>query len=130
MKEIQNILDALLPFIENLLKEYGEFYPVATALNNDGELIHLDTFEGDDNPESENVIDYSKKELLSMRNSIQACCIFYDVHLGDENTDAVAVLVESKTENLSFMFYQPYDIDQGKVVFGVPWKVEKAPEIF
>jgi len=33
MNDIQSILDKMFPFVETLLKEYGEFYPVSAVVN-------------------------------------------------------------------------------------------------
>ena len=38
MNYIQSILDEIFPFVENLLKEYGEFYPVSAVINSKQEV--------------------------------------------------------------------------------------------
>lgn len=65
MNDIQNILDEMLPFVETLLKEYGEFYPVSAVVNTNPKVEHiiLEEDEENDNPKSNSVIAELKKEL-------------------------------------------------------------------
>ena len=40
MNDIENILDETFPFVESLLKEYGEFYPLSSAVNIEQKVEH------------------------------------------------------------------------------------------
>jgi hypothetical protein len=70
MNDIQNILDETFPFIESLLKEYGEFYPVSSAVNIEQKVEHviLEEDNDNDNPKSNSVIAELKKELRWRKN--------------------------------------------------------------
>ena len=64
-----------------------------------------------------------------MKDTIKAFVLFYDVRLKNENTDAIAVLAESKTAKTAFTYYFPYSIAQGELIQNEPWKVEQPFEI-
>ena len=132
MEEIQNILDKTLPFVESLLKDYGEFYPLASAVNQNGEVeqVLLEEDEENDFPKSASVIGELKKELRWKRDRLKAIAIFYDVTVKEEQTEAIAVFVEHKEEKQSFTFYYPYKVVEKEIIFSKSWKVESEMEIF
>jgi len=65
MNDVQSILDEMLPFVETLLKEYGEFYPVSAVVNIEQKVEHviLEEDEENDNPKSNSVIAELKKRI-------------------------------------------------------------------
>ena len=132
MTEIQKILDVTFPFVETLLTDYGEFYPLASAVNNNDEVEQVVREEDEENdfPKSNTVIGELKKELHWNRNKFKAIAIFYDVSVKERQTDAIAVFVEQKEEKLAYTFYYAYKMVEGKPMFSESWKVEKEMEIF
>lgn len=112
MNDVQSILDEMLPFVETLLKEYGEFYPVSAVVNIEQKVEHviLEEDEENDNPESNSVIAELKKELRWRKDEFLAIAIFYDVKLKERQTDAIAVFVEHKIEMEAYTFYYPYKL--------------------
>ncbi|MBB4803869.1 hypothetical protein HNP37_003949 [Flavobacterium nitrogenifigens] len=132
MNDIQNILNAIFPFVERLLKEYGEFYPLSCAVNLNQEIEHilLEENEDDDCPASASVIDELKKVLYSRKDDFLAVAIFYDVELKEEETSAIAVFVEHKEEELAYTFYFPYELINNDLILGESWKVVNEREIF
>jgi len=132
MTEVQKILDVTFPFVETLLTDYGEFYPLASAVNNNDEVEQIVREEDEENdfPKSNTVIGELKKELRWNRNKFKAIAIFYDVTVKERQTDAIAVFVEQKDEKLAYTFYYAYKMFEGKPMFSESWKVEKEKEIF
>lgn len=132
MNDIQNILDQMLPFVETLLKEYGEFYPVSAVVNTKQKVEHiiLEEDEENDNPKSNSVIAELKKELRWRKNEFLAVAIFYDVKIKEEQTDAIAVFVEHKKEMQAYTFYYPYELIDNDLIFGKSWKTIEKTEIF
>jgi hypothetical protein len=132
MKEIQTLLDTMFPFVKSLLKDYGEFYPVAASINCNGEVEQILIEEDGENdfPTSNTVIGKLKKSLNWRKAEFQAITIFYDVTLKEEQTDAIAVFIEHKEENLTFTFYYPYKIVNEVIVITEPWRENKEMEIF
>jgi len=132
MNDIQNILDVTFPFVETLLKEYGEFYPLSTVVNDKGEVEQflLEEDEENDFPESNSVIMELKRELRDKKNDLAAIAIFYDVELKEKQTSAIAIFVEHKEEKNAYTFYYPYELNESNLVFGESWKVSENIEIF
>ena len=56
--DLNELLNALLPMAERLLKKQGEFYPIGAIMLSDGEIRHVGVkIEGDDHPPSQSLID-------------------------------------------------------------------------
>src|SRR5690349_3860791 len=136
MEDFEKLLDAIFPFVEDLLVKYGEFYPLASAIDNQGEIISIGSYDGDDHPESDKVIADLK---IGLREGVQkgeyrAISLFYDVRVTDdtgEKTDAIAVLVENKEEPSAYILYYPYQLTEDKeLVFSESWRSETDKEIF
>lgn len=132
MNDIQNILDVTFPFVEKLLKDYGEFYPLASIVNlkHEVEQLLLPEDEENDFPKSIGVIGEIKKELRWKSDECIAIAIFYDVNLKEKETDAIAVSVEHKLEKQAFTFYYPYKLIDNELFFSESWKEMKEMEIF
>lgn len=132
MDDIQNILNITFPFVQNLLKDYGEFYPLASIVKKDKTVEQFLTYDKDGNefPKSISVIERIKNELRSKENAFIAIAIFYDVKLKEKNTDAIAVYIEHKLENAAFTFYYPYEIIEKEPIFSDSWKTIEMMEIF
>src|SRR5262245_16332534 len=100
MNDIERLLDCTLPFVEDLLKKYGEFYPLASAIKNDDSIAQIGTYNGNDNPLSETVISDLKNGLRAKQDDYKSMTIYYDASVVDPNTghktDAITVHVESK----------------------------------
>ncbi|OXB00710.1 hypothetical protein [Flavobacterium pectinovorum] len=132
MDDIQNILDETFPLVERLLKEYGEFYPLSSAVNIEQKVEHviLEEDEENDNPESNSVIAELKKELRWRKDEFLAIAIFYDVKVKEQQTDAIAVFVEHKKEMEAFTFYYHYELVDNDLIFGKSWKTIEKMQIF
>lgn len=132
MDEFQLILDITLPFVKTLLKDYGEFYPLASAVNINCEVEQVILEEDEENnfPKSNSVIGELKKELRWKQNEFIAIALFYDVRIKEKQTDAIAVFVEHKEEIQAYTFYYPYKIIDDIPVFSESWKFIEKMEIF
>jgi len=132
MNDIQSILDEIFPFVESLLKEYGEFYPVSAVVSIEQKVKHIILEEDEENdfPESISVIAELKKELRWRKNEFLAIAIFYDVKVKEKQTDAIAVFVEHKIEMEAYTFYYPYELIDNDLIFGKSWKVIEKMQIF
>lgn len=132
MNDIQNILDEMLPFVETLLKEYGEFYPVSAVVNINQKVEHIILEEDEENdfPESILVLAELKKELRWRKDEFLAIAFFYDVKLKESQTDAIAVFVEHKEDTEAYTFYYQYQLIDNNLIFGESWKVIEKMQIF
>ena len=131
MKEIQKILDITFPFVETLLNDYREFYPLVSVVKLNGTVDQVTKFKGDniDFPDSVSVLENLKNELRSKRDDFIAVAIFYDVTLPEKQSDAVAIYVETKEENLAYTFFYTYKFEQNELVFTESWKILESMEI-
>src|SRR5450759_3140217 len=103
MSDIENLIESTFPFVKKLLLEYGEFYPVACAINSSGDIVQIGIYNEDDHPLSETLLTDLKKASISQKQKYKVIAIFYDVTVSVPKsyikTDAVAIFVESSTEN-------------------------------
>jgi len=69
-----------MPFAEQMLKEHGEFYPFAAAVDTAGQLAAHATYDGNEMPESEEVIASLVKvfQALAAAGKLHATGICYD----------------------------------------------------
>ena len=70
--EIQEILNFLLPYAEQMLNEHGEFYPYAAALDSDGELNAVATDVDDDSPDVGEVLSLSTRACANGRPRVRS----------------------------------------------------------
>ena len=135
MNDIGKLLDSTLPFVEKLLKKYGEFFPVASGIKADGSVAQVGTYDGDEKPLSQKLITDFKTAFKAGRNDYRAVTIFYNVSVVNPGTaqkvDAIAVFVEAKYDSDAFTFYFSYSLTSDKKLeFGNSWKSLTAKEIF
>lgn len=137
MNDIERLLNATFPFVEDLLKKYGEFFPLASAIQTNDSIATVGTYDGEDKPKSDEVIESLKDGLKkgAQNGEYKVIAIFYDVKVIDPNTnqktDAIAVLVEDKNETTSHTLFYPYKlIADNEILFSIGWKNSKENEIF
>ena len=137
MEDFEKLLDATFPFVEDLLKNYAEFFPLASAIDKNGGIAQVGTFDGDEQPKSDKVIADLKAGLRegAKNGEYKAIAIFYDVKVIDPNTnqktDAVAVFVENKKDTKAYKLFYPYSLTMDSVLtFTESWRNETEKEIF
>ena len=121
MDNIKKLIETNLPFVESLLTEYGEFYPLASAINNSNDIQQIGTYFGKEEPTSNEILTELKNAFRSKKDDYKAVAIFYDVRVLNPNTnlktDAIAVFIEIKKEDNGFMFYFPYQLADRQLIF-------------
>ncbi len=127
MNDIEQLLNSVIPFVEGLLKKYGEFFPVASAVKTDGSVVQVGTYDGDEKPLSDKLITYFKTAFKAKRDDYRSITIFYDVSVinpgTEQKVDAIAIFVETKYENDAYTFYFSYSLTSDKELeFGNSWK--------
>jgi hypothetical protein len=135
MNDIERLLDSTFPLVEELLKNYGEFFPIASAIKIDDTIAQVGTYKEDEKPLSNEVITDLKNAFKAKVNSYKIIAIFYDVKIINPNTniktDAVAVYVETKIGETAYVFYYPYSLTNDKqLTFSDSWKIKNGKEIF
>ena len=134
--EIQEILNFLLPYAEQMLNEHGEFYPYAAALDTEGELNAVDAEVDDDASPDVGEVLLALHEGLRERaaeGAIRATGIAADVTLTDpdsgETTDAVQVELDHADADAVDIFV-PYETEDEGIKFGELVAAEGREPVF
>ena len=123
-----SLINSSIKMVKELLLENDEYYPIATAIDLNGETKLIMYFDGDENPLSEDLIaKYHEILETKIENSeIRAYAIAYDVrvtrNIESEKTDAIAMKIKHiETEEVIIYFY-PYTLTQErKLTMGDSW---------
>jgi hypothetical protein len=98
--DLDELLNALLPFAQEMLAKHGEFFPFGGSVATDGEIAHVGAHSGDERPPSQEVIDllitgFAKQ---AKEGRIRAAAICLDVRTippgQSEKTDAICTRLE------------------------------------
>jgi hypothetical protein len=135
MNDIEQLLNSTIPLVEDLLKKYGEFFPLASAVKTDGSIVQVGTYDGDEKPLSDKLIADFKTAFKAKQDDYRTVMIFYDVRVvnpqSEQKVDAIAVFVETKYDNDAYTFYFSYSLTSDKELeFSNSWKSLKEKEIF
>ena len=125
------MVDAFLPLARKLLTDHGEFLPYGAAMKPDGEIALVAAYDGREQPPSKDVVALLKSAFAdNARNGeYKATAIFYDVRVGDDKKDAVAVSLDHR-EGYSVIAFFPYEIIDGVLINGEPTAQKGAADIF
>lgn len=121
-QEIEQILNYLLPFAEQMLSEHGEFYPYAATMDTGGEVQSVSAA-GDERPDVGELLLALHAELRDQasQGAIRASGIAADVTLTDPDsgkvTDAVQLELDH-AETDAVDVYVPYTSGDDGVEFG------------
>ena len=137
MEDFERLIDSTFPFVKDLLKKHGEFFPLASVIDKRDSIAQVGTYDGNEQPESDKVIADLKIGLRegAKKGEYKAIAIFYDVRVIDpktnQKTDAVAVFVENKKDTKAYKLFYPYTLTKNSVLtFAVSWRNELEKEIF
>ncbi len=78
--DCETLMSAVLPFAEQMLQRYGEFFPFGGAMQPDGELVHVAGYDGTERPSSVEVIQLIKESFIhaARRDEYKATALVYD----------------------------------------------------
>ena len=128
------LLDALMPFAEQMLKKHGEFFPFGASISKAGEVSGQSTYDGNEMPPSEEVIASLAQGFQgeALEGKIRATGICYDGRIVQDGkkVDAVIVSLEHVSGNASKTCV-PYSKGMlGRVRFGEMIVTLDEPKIF
>ena len=118
--ECEDLLNEIMPAVNNLLIKNKEFYPVGAVMGKDGEISFTAYASENEHPTSEEVL----QELIKMHKQkaeedvIKASAIAWNaVGIGNtgKKSDMVAISLEHK-DNYSVVIVEPYKIGLFKKV--------------
>ncbi len=138
--ELEQLLNAIIPFAQRMLARHGEFYPFAAAVSRDGRLKFIGEFVGDlperTNPLAAELINYLREQLIAgaSKGEYRATGICSGVQVNvpsqDEKSDAVRISVEH-LDGQAMNVFLPYQLDpSGEVAYGDVFAAVAEPVIF
>ena len=123
-EEVEELMNAVLPFAQKMLTEHGEFHPYGGAINSKREIVWVAVHDGDEHPPSERIIDLlvDACRAEAKAGTYRATAIIFDVRVvppgSDQKTDAIQIDLDHISE-LSLTVFLPYKIKhKGEVVYG------------
>jgi hypothetical protein len=133
--ECENLMDAVLPFAEQILQRNGEFFPYGGALRTTGEIVKLAGYDGSEQPPSADVIRLLKQGFIQGAKSgkYKATALVYNVRVvlpsSGEKSDAIAVSLNHR-DNYSLIVFFPYQLNAGKIAFGEVFAQKGGADVF
>ena len=134
-EQCEVLLDKLLPFAEEQMKKYREFYPFSAVMLMDDSIELTGSYDGNEHPESKDVLETLKqihKQLVS-EDKIKASGLVWNASVASADgkpSDAIIVSLEHK-DNYSVIVGEPYKIGLfKKVTFGNLFALEGKHDIF
>ena len=134
-KEAEALLDAALPFAENMLQQHREFFPYGYAMDKNGKTVAVSGYDSRERPPSSDLIRQLKKVFVSGAKSgeYKATALVYDVRINLPGTgaksDAIAVSLNHR-DNYSVVVFFPYKFESAKLVVGDPIANQGEADIF
>jgi hypothetical protein len=98
--DLDALLNALLPFAQQMLKKHGEFFPFGASMTQDGAITLAGSYDGKEHPSPQEVIAWLVNTLKGQASAgqIKAAGICFDVRVvppqQHEKVDAIQVSLE------------------------------------
>lgn len=134
--DLDDLLNVMVPFAQQMLAKHGEFYPFGSAINADGKVEALAAYEGDEHPPPHRLIDLLTRVIReeAAAGNIRAAAICYDVRTippgQSEKTDAICVSAEHQNGEAADV-YLPYKKGWfGKMSYGQLFAATRNKEFF
>ena len=105
--DMDELLNAAIPFAQEQLAKHGELYPYGAAITTDGDIKLLGAHSGTENPRSQTVIDTLIKGAAQELSRLRAVALVADVRVSSGGGDAVRVELEHR-EGLALTVLLPY----------------------
>jgi hypothetical protein len=128
-------MNSVLPFAEQMLRDYGEFLPFGGAMRTTGELVSVSGYTEDEHPPSAEVIRLIKDGFIDAvrKREFKATALVYDVRItlpsAAEKSDAIAVSLNHR-DDYSVIVIFPYKLESGKVSIGAALAQKGEADIF
>lgn len=119
---LEKLLNALVPFAQEMLSKHGEFYPFGMYLNTQDEIVVTGQDLHEEHPASQKVIDSLVQIFRNGKENILAAGIAFDskVETDDhQKVDAIAVRLEERGGH-TILAHFPYKKVDDKYEFGEP----------
>lgn len=105
--DLDELLNAALPFAQQMLAKHGEFFPYAVAMNRDGQIAMIAGYTGTEQPPSADVLAVLYDGLRAKADENRGAAVVADVRLRGEATDAIQIEAEHR-EGIALKVFLPY----------------------
>ncbi|MSU74538.1 hypothetical protein EXS57_02030 [Candidatus Kaiserbacteria bacterium] len=129
------LINALLPFAQQLLNKQDGFYPFGASIASDGKVVMAATYDGNEHPESQGVIDQLTRAFnrQALAKEIVAAAVCADIRVippdKETKTDAISIGLELQSgESGDFLF--PYRKEVKSVIYDEPFVLPRKPKYF
>lgn len=134
--DLDQLLNAVLPFAQQMLAKHGEFYPFGSSMSTHGEIVSHGAYDGDEHPPSQQLIDLLTQAFRqeAAEGKIRAAAICYDVRTippgQSQKMDAICVSTEHQNGEAADV-YLPYKKRWfGKISYGEIFGGARKKEFF
>ena len=133
--DCEALMNAVLPFAEQMLSDHGEFYPFGGAMRPSGEIVSLAGYDGREHPPSTDIIGLIKEGFVkgAKEGQYKATACVYDVRVvlpqTNQQSDAIAVSLNHQ-DNYSVIVLFPYTLRAAKPVFAAAFAQKGEADIF
>jgi hypothetical protein len=135
-EECEELMNSVLPFAEQMLTKYREFYPFGGTMSIDGKITHTASSTGEEHPALQPLIDLLEQGFRdgAMRRQLKATAIVVDIRTippgKKEKQDAVEIRLDH-VSGYSVKVIFPYRFSaEGQVEFSPPFAVAGEAKIF
>jgi hypothetical protein len=135
-QDSENLMNAMLPLAEKMLRKYGEFYPFGGCMKSDGTIVDVGAADPDtDHPKSKDLIYILRGSLQEMahRHECKATAVVFNVAVTPPNSahksDAIQVCIEHADGYSAEVFF-PYRLVDGEMVYGETFAQQGKHDIF
>jgi hypothetical protein len=135
-EDIDALLNAVLPFAQQMLGKYGEFYPIGASMNAAGEVGLVGVMPESEHPEAREIIDLLMAQLVveAGKHGIRASVICFDgsaIPPGESaKRDAICAHLEHES-GICVAAFLPYRKEiSGQVTYGELFAGQLKPQIF
>jgi hypothetical protein len=134
-RQSEELMNAVLPFAEQMLRNHGEFFPFGAIVNKAGKIEQQGAWTGSEHPPSQEVIEVLYKGYVAgaRTGDYIATALVYDVRVippgQNEKTDAIAVDI-SHRDGVSQTVIYPYRLKDKRLEVGQPYAIANQHPVF
>ena len=134
--DLEQLMNALIPFAQQMLKKEGEFYPFGVQMDAGGTIALATADTGEESPTTDRLIAMMTAgfQKSAKAGELRAAGICYDVRVAepgsDEKTDAICVKIEH-ADGEALVAYVPYRKGRlGGMKYGKLFATKGEPTFF
>ena len=134
-EDCEAVMNAFVPFAQQMLSQHGEFLPFGGAMTPGGETVAVAGYDGNERPPSMDVIRQLKRAFVAAAKQGQymATALIYDVRVvvpkSGQKSDAIAVALDHR-DDYSVVVYIPYTLEAGEPAYGEVFGQKGENDIF